>query len=67
MCTKKSFVQIVCTVCWRTDKRHLLRKHHLGLLVGEVNFVDGVSSVLERDVVVVDVGRKEDFCGVASR
>ena len=41
--------------------RELLGEHGGGLLVGEVNLVDGVSAVLEGDVVVVDVRREEDF------
>lgn len=38
-------------------------EHGGGLLVGEVDLVDGVAAVLEGDVVVVDVRGEEDFCG----
>ena len=44
----------------------LMRQHVLGLLVGEEDLVDGVSAVLEGNVVAVDVGREEDLCGVVS-
>lgn len=39
----------------------LLGKHLLHLLIGEMDLVYGISSVLQRDVVAVDVGGKEDF------
>jgi hypothetical protein len=39
-----------------------LRQEALGLLIAEQDLVDGVSSVLERDVLAVDVGREKDFC-----
>lgn len=39
----------------------LLRKHLFHLLIGEVDLVYGISSILQRDVVAVDVGGKEDF------
>lgn len=39
-----------------------LRKHILHLLFGKVDFVYRISSVLQRDVVAVDIGRQEDFC-----
>jgi hypothetical protein len=38
-----------------------LRQEALGLLIAEQDLVDGVSSVLERDVLAVDVGREKDF------
>lgn len=38
-----------------------MRKHILNLLVREVDLVYGVSPVLQRNVVAVDVRRKEDF------
>lgn len=44
----------------------LMRQHVLGLLVGEENLVNGVSAVLEGNVVAVDVRREEDLCGVVS-
>jgi hypothetical protein len=39
----------------------LFWKHLLHLLIGKVDLVYGVSSVLQRDVVAVDVGGEEDF------
>jgi hypothetical protein len=39
----------------------LLGKHILHLLVGEVDLVYGISSILQRDVVAVDVGGEKDF------
>lgn len=39
----------------------LLGQHRLGFFIREVDLVDGVSSVLDGDVVVIDVGREEDF------
>lgn len=39
----------------------LLGQHVLGLLVAECDFVDGVSAVLQGNVVAVDVRRQEDF------
>lgn len=39
----------------------LLRKHILYLLIGQVDLVYGISSILQWDVVAVDVGGKEDF------
>jgi hypothetical protein len=38
-----------------------LGEHSSGLLVGKVDLVDGVTAVLERHVVVVDVGWDEDL------
>lgn len=48
---------------WRGGEQFkgLLGEHGGGLLVGEVDLVDGVSAVLEGDVVVVDVRREKDF------
>ena len=43
-----------------------MRQHVLGLLVGEEDLVNGVSAVLEGNVVAVDVRREEDLCGVVS-
>ena len=43
------------------ERDPLLGEHGGGLLVSEVDLVDRVTAVLERDVVVVDVRGKEDF------
>jgi hypothetical protein len=39
----------------------LVRQHVAGLLFAEQDLVDRVSSVLERDVLAIDVRGKEDF------
>lgn len=36
-------------------------KHVVNLLVAKDDLDDGLSLVLERDVVAVDIGRQEDF------
>ena len=57
-----AIVEIV-TLCVEWVGAELLGEHGGGLLVGEVDLVDGVAAVLEGDVVVVDVRREEDFYG----
>lgn len=44
----------------------LLRKHVSGLLVAEGDLVNGVSAVLERGVLAVDIGGEEDLCDMVS-
>jgi hypothetical protein len=39
-----------------------LRQHVLGLFVGKEDLIDGVSAVLEGNVVAIDAGGKEDLC-----
>lgn len=39
----------------------LLRQHALGLLLAEDDVVNGVSLVLEGDVVAIKIGGDEDF------
>lgn len=59
------FRQVVDTVppsrVQKEEISKLLREHPLGLLVSEVNLVNRISSVLKRDVVVVNVGGEEDL------
>ena len=57
-----TIVELV-TLCVEWVGAELLGKHGGGLLVGEVDLVDGVAAVLEGDVVVVDVRREEDLWG----
>ena len=52
-------VGIMTVVC--RSRRELLGEHGGGLLVGEVNLMDGVAAVLEGDIVVVDVRGEEDL------
>lgn len=43
--------------CGRVLIVWLLRQEAFGLLIAEGNLVDGVSAVLERDVIAVDIRR----------
>jgi hypothetical protein len=38
-----------------------MRKHVLGLVVAQNDLVHGIAAVLERNIVAVNVRRKEDF------
>lgn len=49
-----------------TVVEELLRQHVSQLLIGEADLVNGLSSVLEGNVVAVEVGREKYFCWLYS-